>query len=191
MEENLEMYFDSRESKTQELSFTFLKGLEERRKHKLDTRSCILRREDGKYTNLALMLSDECPWTCEIRHDDTLYAVVTGSMMKQLDAIMKSVLSIRRELYTIDGKCAKIPAALSEVILNAITHRDYECDRPTIVDIGQDWIEVLSPGSMIRQGLSYSSRTRNPMLAEAFAQMGFKIPEVIGMKGVVGSYRSC
>lgn len=191
MEYTEENTFECTESERQELTFGFLKGLEERKGNKLDTRACILRTDDGKYNNLALMLSDECPWTCEIRRDGTVDSIIGGSLLKQLDASMKAALAAHKESSSAAGRCSKISLALSEVILNAITHRRYDCETPTIIDVGQNWIEVFSPGKPVVRRLSYNSRTRNPMLAKAFDNMGFKNSSIIGMDGVINSYRSC
>ena len=81
--------------------------------------------------------------------------------------------------------------ALSEIILNAASHRRYDCDFPTVINVDQDWLEVMSPGVPVRTGMSFRDRTRNPVLADAFDQMGFKNPSIQGMDGVIKTYRSC
>lgn len=61
MSDHEEDSFESRESAVQVLTFGYLKSLEERKNCKLDSRSCPLYTAEGKYNNLALMLSDQCP----------------------------------------------------------------------------------------------------------------------------------
>ena len=191
MSDHEEDSFESRESAVQVLTFGYLKSLEERKNCKLDCRSCPLYTAEGKYNNLALMLSDQCPWTCEIRYEGSTHSLVKGSLLKQLDMSFKTVLAIHRDASSENGKNNKVPMALSEIILNAASHRRYDCDFPTVINVDQDWLEVMSPGVPVRTGMSFRDRTRNPVLADAFDQMGFKNPSIQGMDGVIKTYRSC
>ena len=119
MSDDEELSFESRESAVQTLTFGYLKSLEERKNCKIDSRSCPLRTSRGKYNNLALMLSDQCPWICEIRYEGSTHSIMKGSLLKQLDVSFRTVLAIHRDASSESGKNNKVPMALSEIILNA------------------------------------------------------------------------
>ena len=69
------------------------------------------------------------------------------------------------------------PAALREVFLNAVIHRDYESNTPTLIQRFEDRIEVLSPGGLygdIRpEDFPNATAYRNPVVAEAAKTLGF------------------
>lgn len=67
-------------------------------------------------------------------------------------------------------------AALREVLVNAIIHRDYESNTPVVVSHFADRIEVQNPGGLydIRpDDFPGATAYRNPILAEAAKTLGF------------------
>ena len=58
----------------------------------------IMRTPDGRFTNLALIFSDQCPWSCEIRVDGDAEYVATGSVLEQIHVVGQQVASVRRRL---------------------------------------------------------------------------------------------
>ena len=69
------------------------------------------------------------------------------------------------------------PAALHEVFMNAVIHRDYERSSPIRINRFAQRIEVLSPGGLYGdltpEDFLESTAYRNPVVAEAAKVMGF------------------
>ena len=66
--------------------------------------------------------------------------------------------------------------SVREAIINAITHRDYQTHGSVFVRQYSDGIEFHSPGGFLRgvtiENISSVSKSRNPLLAEAFHRAG-------------------
>ena len=86
--------------------------------------------------------------------------------------------------------------AVTEVICNAIIHRDYqELGSEIHIDIYNDRMEVYSPGGMIDgrliqqlNPLSVPSKRRNPLLADFFSRLDLMERRGSGMKKILGEY---
>ena len=86
--------------------------------------------------------------------------------------------------------------AVTEVICNAIIHRDYqELGSEIHIDIYDDRMEVYSPGGMIDGSLiqqlnplSVPSKRRNPLLADFFSRLVLMERRGSGMKKILGEY---
>ncbi len=66
---------------------------------------------------------------------------------------------------------------IRELIANALVHRDYTAQGPTIVEVSQDALEVSNPGGFpvgvtASNLLTTPPRPRNPALADAFKRAG-------------------
>lgn len=180
--------YETCRSINQELSFTsFTKKMKER---KLDIgvsqfRTLHLIGEDGLYTNLALLLSDQCEHTLKLAvFQGTDKAVFrdrkefSDSVLKQLDEAIdryNKTQSTIKGLYRIDKRDYD-EEALREALLNCIVHRDYSFSASTLVNIYDDRIEFVSLGGLVK-GLSMDaiymgvSQSRNPNLAAVFYRM--------------------
>ncbi len=143
---------------------------------------------DNLYTNLALLLSDQCPHIIKsatfrgTNQDDFQdRREFTGSLIKQLNDAY-SYLDMRNQtnasfkgLYRIDSKDYS-DKAIREALLNAIEHRDYSYSAPTLLSVFSDRIEFVSYGGLaggvqmedILNGLSVC---RNPKLASVFYRL--------------------
>ena len=86
--------------------------------------------------------------------------------------------------------------AVTEVICNAIIHRDYqELGSEIHIDMYNDRMEVYSPGGMIDgrliqqlNPLSVPSKRRNPLLADFFGRLNLMEHRGSGMKKILGEY---
>ncbi|MCC7380875.1 MAG: putative DNA binding domain-containing protein [Deltaproteobacteria bacterium] len=69
------------------------------------------------------------------------------------------------------------PAALREIFVNAVIHRDYESNTPVMLSQFSDRLEILNPGGLygdIRvEDFPGATAYRNPVLAEAAKTLGF------------------
>lgn len=143
---------------------------------------------DGQYTNLGLLLSDQCEHTIKLAvFEGTTKAVFrdrkefSGSLFKQLADITEYINLINKVHATFKG-LQRIdsydypPVAIREALLNAIVHRDYSLSGSTFVNIYDDKMEFLSLGGLvyglniqaIKQGYSMS---RNAKLANIFYKL--------------------
>lgn len=86
--------------------------------------------------------------------------------------------------------------AVTEVICNAIIHRNYqELGSEIHIDIYDDRMEVYSPGGMIDgrliqqlNPLSVPSKRRNPLLADFFSRLDLMERRGSGIKKILGEY---
>ena len=144
--------------------------------------------EDATYTNLALLLSDQCPHTIKLAvfegSKKTIFKdrkELTGSLLKQLDMAYSYIDQFNHThaefvgLNRIDQRDYP-PEALREALLNAIVHRDYSVSSPTLISIFDDRIEFVSIGGLVR-GITFDdimlgvSVLRNEYLANIFYRL--------------------
>lgn len=157
---------------------------------------------DGIYTNLGLLLSDQCIHTIKAAvfegTDKKIFKdrrEFSGSLLKQLNevyAYISQFNKIRSEfsgLHRIDTK--DFPEeALREALLNSLVHRDYSYSASTLISIFDDRIEFVSIGGLVK-GISLDdmmlgvSITRNENLANIFYRLtlieayGTGIPKIL------------
>jgi ATP-dependent DNA helicase RecG len=107
----------------------------------------------------------------------------TGTLFEQFDLAYNFVISRLGRSFIIQSpkrqEQLEIPeAALREVLLNAIVHRNYHINAPTKVAIYDNRIEVFSPGVFpgpldthnLRMGLTY---IRNRVICKVFREAGY------------------
>jgi ATP-dependent DNA helicase RecG len=159
--------------------------------------------EDGLFTNLALLLSDQCPYTLKLAvFEGTVKAVfrerreIGGSVLAQVREAFEYLDKWNRTRAEIRGldridRRDYPPDSVREVLLNAIIHRDYALQGACLVSLFDDRLEVLGSGGLpygvamsdILLGLSVP---RNPVLAATFYRLrlveayGTGIPKIRG-----------
>ena len=144
--------------------------------------------EDGMYTNLGLLLSDECVHTIKLAvfegSKKTTFRdrrELGGSLLEQLEdayAYIDQFNRTRAEFAGLDriDKRDYPPEAVREALLNAITHRDYSFSGSTLISIFDDRIEFVTIGGLVR-GLTFDdimlgvSALRNKKLANVFYRL--------------------
>lgn len=162
---------------------------------KAQMRTLKLIGSDNMYTNLGMLLSDQCVHTLKIAvfqgSQKTVFLdrrELTGSLLEQLEEAYSYIdLSNRTKaefagFERIDRR--NYPAeAIREALLNAIVHRDYSIRASTLISIFDDRIEIVSIGGLVR-GISYDdimlgvSVLRNEHLANVFYRL--KLIEAYG-----------
>ena len=116
--------------------------------------------EEGIYTNLGLLLSDQCPniikaaafsGTDQEKFQDR--REFTGSLLKQVDDAY-AFLDLRNDnsaafegVHRVDRR-AYPAAALREALMNAVVHRDYAYSAGTLIGVYTDRIEIVSVGGL-------------------------------------------
>ena len=170
--------------------------------------------QDGIYSNLGLLLSDQCPATIKAATfsgaDQRFFQdrrEFDGSLFSQMNDLY-DYLELRNRtkasfdgLYRIDKKDYP-EEALREAMMNCLVHRDYSYSASTLVSVYDDRIEFVSIGGLpsgvelddIMLGFSVC---RNPKLAAVFYRLklieayGTGIPKIMrvyegsGLKPVI------
>lgn len=162
---------------------------------------------DNKYTNLGLLLSDECPFSikCAIfeGNNDINFKdrkEFTGSLLKQVNEV-NDYLNIYNRIA---GKIVGLERidirdypeyALREAILNAVIHRDYNYSGSILISLYDNHFEITSLGGLVK-GLKIDdlyegiSQTRNKNLANIFFRLNYVESFGTGIKRIVQSYET-
>ncbi len=178
-------------SQNQSLSFNALNALGARKGVSPLRSRRAFRTSEGEYTNLALLLSDQCPWGTVISVEGR-ERTLGGSVAAQVSAASWAVMTSRGVLPDRPGAAppAISSAADAEILLNAACHRTCCVSDPIVVTIRNGSVTVGSPGGFFH-GPAYGHRTRNPGLTDALDHLGFKNWSARGLDGVMHAYRSC
>lgn len=169
-------------------------------------RSLGLIGEDGTYTNLALLLSDQCTHTVKIAVFEGDQKAIfkdrrefSGSLLKQLNDAYQFIDQFNHThahtegLYRVDKRAYPIEA-IREALLNAIVHREYSFSASTLISIFDNRIEFVSIGGLAR-GISQSdillgiSIARNKKLADVFYRLHLIEAYGTGMPKIMGTYK--
>ncbi len=161
---------------------------------------------DNLFTNLALLLSDQCKHTIKVAvFQGTENAVFrerkefAGSLIKQLNEAYDFINFYNKTKATFSGLKRKDEKdypeyAIREALLNSIIHRDYLFSGSTIINIFDDRIEFISLGGLVR-GISMEavflgvSQSRNPNLSAVFHRLGLVESYGTGIRKIIGLYR--
>lgn len=183
--------FELCRSMNQELTFHTLQAEMQKRLIGLGTsqmRTLKLIGEDGLYTNLALLLSDQCETTTKVAlfqgTDKEVFRdrkEFTGSILKQLEEVYQFINLLNKTKATFSGldrtDMRDYPEeAVRESLLNSIVHRDYSFSGSNLVNIYENRMEFVSLGGLV-SGLELKSiflgvsQSRNPNLAAVFYRM--------------------
>ena len=200
--------FESMRSLEQNLSFEAAEKQFEKQNIPFDTakmQTLGMISADGIYSNVALLLSDQCPSTIKAAtfsgEDKGSFQdrrEFGGSLFQQMEELY-SYLDMRNQtkatfdgLYRIDTR--DYPEnALREALLNSLVHRDYSFRASTLVSVYADRIEFVSVGGLpsgielddIMLGLSVC---RNPKLAAIFYRLQLIEAYGTGMPKIMNAY---
>lgn len=164
--------------------------------------------QDDIYTNLALILSDQCPYTtkiavftdetCTVFRDSKEFG---GSVFKQFEDTVNYLALCNKTSSVIKGivrtdKQDYPEEALREALLNAIVHRDYGFSGSIIINVNDKKIEFISIGGLL-PGLSTDdirigiSQPRNKKLAEIFHRLRLIESYGTGIRRIYKLYENC
>ena len=150
---------------------------------------------DDNYTNLALLLSDQCVHTTKLAvfegSEKTVFKdrkELTGSLLSQLEEAYEFIDRYNRTRAEFSGldriDMRDYPTeAVREALLNAIVHREYSFSSSTLISIFDDRIEFITIGGLVK-GVSLEdielgvSVLRNEHLANIFYRL--KLIEAYG-----------
>ncbi len=174
---------------------------------KHDRKRLKLINPDGMYTNLALLLSDQCLHSVKAAvfegTDENVFKdrrEFTGSLIQQLNDVYEFINlhnKTRSEfhgLYRVDSRDYP-QAALREALLNAVVHRDYAISASILIHIFDDRLEIISVGGLVH-GLSRDdillgvSAARNENLSKVFYRLMLIEAFGSGLPRILNSYES-
>lgn len=200
--------YESCRSIEQELSFNSLsaKMAEKNLKFgKPQMQTLKLLGDDNLYTNLALILSDQCKVTTKVAVFQGKDKKVLrerrefeGSIIRQLNDVYQFLDLYNKTKATFNGldrdDLIDYPKeALRETLLNCIVHRDYSLSGSTIINIYDDRMEFVSLGGLV-SGLSIddiflgASLTRNTNLAALLYRVGLIESYGLGIGRIMEGY---
>jgi len=164
-------------------------------------------RPDGRYTNLALILSDQCPYTTKAAIFEGMTKEkfkdrkeFTGSIFKQIEEVHSYLHVFNRTRSTIEGMYRVDhpdypPVTIRESYINALIHRDYYIEGSVLVSMFDDRLEFMSlggtmPGVTRDLMLTGVSVTRNEKLAQVFYRLNIIEAFGTGIPRVFGAYEN-
>ena len=209
---NSNITFETSVANNQNLTFNYIReafmGINIDINNKNIMKNLFMVDNNGNYTNLALLLSDQNPYTVKVATYQSVNKTnfldrkeFGGSLLEVYDKTL-SYLKINSATYglidsSIREDIEEYPEfILREIILNSLIHRDYSVLTSNIINIYKDdSIEFISYGSLygnitIEDVLAGLSTSRNPHLQSIF--MRLKRVEAIGsgLRRVNSYYKS-
>ena len=169
---------------------------------------CMTQKNDDIYTNLALLLSDQCAHTTKIAvfSDDARTVFrdskeFSGSIFKQFEDAVNYLALCNKTSSVIKGvvrtdKQDYPEEAIREALLNAIVHRDDSSSGSIIINVTDRMMEFISLGGLlpglspddIRSGIS---QPRNKNLAEVFHRLRLIESYGTGIRRIFNLYTAC
>lgn len=160
------------------------------------------------YTNLGLLLSDQCLHTTKIAVFNDEFCTefrdskeFGGSVFKQFEDSVNYLALCNKTASTIKGvirtdKKDYPEEAIREALLNALVHRDYGFSGSIIINVNDSKMEFISLGGLL-PGLSTEdirigvSQPRNKKLAEVFHRLRLIESYGTGIRRIFKLYENC
>ena len=161
---------------------------------------------DGNYTNLGLLMSEECPIEIKFAsYDEHLNFLkkkeFSGSIIKMADQVLEyaemmnttSAIIVPYQAQRIETK--SFPGvSLREAILNAICHADYSFPSNIKIEFFRDKAQISNPGPIYKYSLNEVLRGqqsfRNPGLVKILHMLGFIENYGKGLKRINEAYQN-
>ena len=161
--------------------------------------------QDGLYSNLALLLSDQCVHTIKAAvfqgTDQTIFKdrrEFTGSLMQQMNEVYDFIdfrnqtRATIEKLYRVDVRDYP-EVAVREALMNLLVHRDYAFSASSLISIYADRIEFVSigglmPGIELEDVMVGISVCRNQDLANVFYRLRLIEAYGTGMGKIMKAY---
>ena len=183
--------FETQRSLRQDLSFDFAETQFMQKDMSFgdpEKRTLGLIDSEGIYTNLALLLSDDCPTTIKaaaFKGDErsvfTERTEFSGSLLKQLQDAYAFLEKHNFYETSYEGLERKDyydypPIALRECLVNSVVHREYALSGPTLLSVFESNIEIVSLGGLptgitLEDINAHISLPRNRLLANIFFRL--------------------
>ncbi|MCD8152618.1 MAG: putative DNA binding domain-containing protein [Clostridiales bacterium] len=160
---------------------------------------------DGVYTNLGLLLSDQCVHTIKTAvFEGTTQSEFkdrrefTGSLLKQMNEVYEYI-DFRNQIHSTFDKLRRIDkrdipeVAVREALLNLLVHREYAFRASALISIYTDRIEFVSIGGLV-SGVTLNdvmmgiSVCRNANLANVFYRLELIEAYGTGIRKIMDAY---
>ena len=159
------------------------------------------------YTNLALIISDQCPYTIKVAvfsdESNTVFRdskEFSGSVFEQLEQTFSYLKLCNKTKAIFNGlertEMIDYPEeAIREALLNAIVHRDYNFSGSIIINVNDYKTEFISIGGLV-YGLSTEdikngiSQPRNKNLTEIFHRLHLIESYGTGIRRIFNLYKN-
>lgn len=184
-------YFEEMRSLEQSLTFESAKKIFAERNVKFgpaQMKTLGIVTQDGVYTNLGLLLSDQCVYTIKVavflgtkQNEFKDRKEFSGSLFQQMNEVY-DFIDFRNQTHSTFDKLYRIDrrdypeTAVREALLNLLVHREYSFSASTFISIYTDRIEFTSIGGLVN-GVSLKDITmgisvcRNTKLANVFYRL--------------------
>lgn len=204
--------FEDGRALNQELTFDAAKGAFESKSIPLEKSKYaalgVCRIDDRLFTNLGLILSDQCEHTIKVAvfsdEANTIFKAhkeFGGSVFNQLEETFDYLMLCNQNKSEIKGleridKWDYPQEAIREALLNSIIHRDYGFSGSIIVNVNDTKMEFISIGGLlpglttedIKSGIS---QPRNRKLADIFHRLRYIEPYGTGIRRIYTMYKNC
>lgn len=162
---------------------------------------------DGLYSNLALLLSDQNPYTIKIAVFQGNNQMVfkdrrefRGSLLKQMNEVY-DYIDFRNQIHATIEKLSRVDVrdypiiAIREALLNLLVHRDYSFSASSLISIYDDRIELVSIGGLLtgielEDIMAGISICRNQNLANLFYRLHLIEAYGTGLTKIMEAYDS-
>ena len=164
--------------------------------------------QDEIYTNLGLLLSDQCKHTIEVAvfegKDLNQFKdrkEFSGSVFKQLEDVYEYI-DFKNQVHSLFDKLRRIDrrdykeVAIREALLNLIIHREYSYSASAFIRMFKDRIEFTSIGGLVK-GITLKDITmgvslcRNEKLANIFYRLELIEAYGTGILKIMCAYEGC
>lgn len=200
--------FEEMRALEQELTFVATSQEFERRGLVFGTeqmRTMKLINSEGLYTNLALLLSEQCPHTIKVAvfegEDQSVFKdrrEFSGSLLHQMNEVY-DYLDHYNQIHATFDKLLRIDRrdypeeALREALMNLLVHRDYAFHASGLISVCTDRIEFVSiggllPGILLEDVMAGVSVCRNQNLANVFYRLRLIEAYGTGIKKIMNAY---
>lgn len=202
-------HFEDMRSLDQELTFCETKKEFQKRNITLEQpqmKTLGIINQDGIYTNLALLLSDQCVHTIKTAvfegKNQNIFKdrkEFTGSLFAQMEAVYDYIdfrnqtHSTFEKLYRIDNRDYP-EVAVREALLNCLVHRDYGYSSSILISMYEDRLEFTSIGGLVT-GVTLEdvmmgiSVCRNKKLANVFYRLELIEAYGTGIQKIMNAYQ--
>ena len=200
--------FEAMRSMNQELTFETTEKEFQLRKVEFgmqQMRTLKLIDQDGLYSNLAMLLSDQCVHTIKVAvfqgKDQTVFKdrrEFAGALMKQMNDVY-DYIDFHNQTHATIEKILRIDVrdypeiAVREALLNLLVHRDYAFSASALISIYEDRMEFVSigglmPGIDLEDVMAGISVCRNQDLANVFYWLHLIEAYGTGISKIIGAY---
>ena len=203
-------HFENMRSLNQELTFEAVKREFSSRQMEFGVqqmRTLKLMDKEGIYSNLALLLSDQCVHTIKVAvfqgTDQNIFRdrrEFTGSILQQMNEVY-DYIDIHNQTHATIERLLRVEVrdypeiAVREALLNLIVHREYSFRSSGLISIFDDRLEFVSvggllPGVELEDVMVGISVCRNEQLANVFYRLHLIEAYGTGLTKIMNAYKN-